>query len=202
MKTVKDLPIELETLLIKLEEEDGGIIVSSLEYIDSDLEIYFTVSFPYSEIPHHNWRIRAINIKKERFERSWETNLRLFTNHPLLLKFNDDHSELYYHGKALHPEKLLFDVFRMFSENEWKDLEFGLGINTPDGFLKLCNGETGLFARGPKSMLEKYASVLHENGIRTSMLDNMEEDRQELMLLMLGESHFIAEEFIFDLLNE
>lgn len=201
MKVTKNLPIELERLLIKLEEEDGGIVVSSLEYIDSDLEIYFTVSFPDSEIPHQNWRIRAINIKKERFERSWETNLQLFANHPLLLEFNDDHSELYYTGRTLHPEKLIVDLFRMFSDNAWKDLKFGWGINAPDGFLKLCNEETGLFARGPKSILEKYASVLHENGIRISMLDDMEKNRQELMLLMLGRNYFIAEEFTFDLIN-
>ncbi len=201
MKVAENLPIELETLLIKLEEEDGGIIVSSLEYVDSDLEIYFTASFPDSEILHQNWRIRAINIKKERFERNWESNLQLFTTHPLLLECNDDHSELYYTGKALHPEKLLFDLFRMFSENAWEDLEFGMGINAPDGFLKLCNKEAGLFARGPKSMLEKYASVLQENGIQTNLLDQMEKDRLELVLLMLGRSYFIAEDFIFDFLN-
>lgn len=65
----------------------------------------------------------------------------------------------------------------------------------------LFGNETGLFARGPKSMLEKYASVLHKNGIRTSMLDDMEKDRQEVMLLMLGRNYFIAKDFIFDFLK-
>lgn len=202
MKTAENFPSELESLLIKLEEEDGGMVVSSLEYKDRDLEIYIKVSFPDFEIPYQNWRIRAINIEKERFVRTWETNLQLFEEHPLLLEFHDDPSELYYKGKALNPEKLVFDLFQMFTEKEWKDLKFCLGINTPEGFSQICNQEAGLFARGPKSILNKYADLLHESGIQTNMLDHVRRNQKKLMLLILGESYFIAEEFIFESLNQ
>ncbi|MNJ84667.1 hypothetical protein D3C87_21250 [compost metagenome] len=198
MKVSTNLPIGLENLLIKLEEEDGGIVISSLEYKDSDLEIHFKASFPNSEIPEQIWKIQAINIEKERFVRDWSVNIQLFVNHQLLLEFNENHSELYYRGKVTAPEKLAFDLFQVFTENEWKDLQLGLGINAPEGFLKLCNREAGLFARGPRSLLDRYFSLLHENGVHTRMLDNMEKNRQELVLLLFGQSYFVAEEFVFD----
>lgn len=197
MQIQAKLPDDLDELLTRVEIDAGGLIVSSLVYEENNLEILIKVVFSQSEEPELVWKISALNVEKEFFVRNWTERMELFTSHPLLNDFQEDYAELYYRGKTENSEKLFIDLFRLFSEGNWKDIKFGEGINAPDGFLNLCNQETGLFARGSQSRLHAYASILQDNHIETNILTCKTNEEKHPKLLTLGDSYFIAQDFIF-----
>lgn len=65
--------------------------------------------------------------------------------------------------------------------------------------LKLCTNDNGLFARGPKRILNKYEECLNANGIKTNFINEIESEKKDLKLLIFGDSYFIAKDFKFSL---
>jgi len=180
-------------------EESGGMVISSLDYTDTDLKVKFTLTKDDCQTSPQLWQLDVIDIKKERFVRNWTTYPEIYTDHFLLYEFIDNYIELYFNGSTQNPEKLLADLYDSHISNYSNALAFGLGINAPDGMLRLCTSESRLFTRGPKRILAKYAECLKINGIETNFIGEIESDQAGLKLLIFGESYFIGRDFKFSL---
>ena len=202
MTTQNDIfPSNLNTIFGSLEyEENGGLVISALTYKGDDLKVLFTLSYGDNERPEQFWQLDIIGIEKERFVRNWVTFPEIYSDHFLLYEYIDNYIELYFNDKTSNPEKLLIDLYSSHSINYSSDLKFGIGINAPNGMLKLCSSDNGLFARGPKRILNEYAKCLTANGIRTNFISEIESDKKGLKLLLFGDSYFIGKNFKFSLL--
>ena len=203
MTTRNDIfPTDFKTILNSLDyQENGGLVISSLKYINDDLKVMFTLSFGDNETPEQFWQLDIVDIEKERFVRNWATFPEIYSDHFLLYEFIDNYTELYFNGSTSNPEKVLIDLYNSHISNYNNDLEFGLGINAPNGMLKLCTNDYGLFARGPKRILNKYAECLNANGIKTNFINEIESDKKDLKLLIFGYSYFIAKDFKFSIVK-
>lgn len=195
------IPPDLQTILDSLEfEENGGLVISSLNYENNKLKILFKLLYPDIDKPNQIWQLDVLGVEKERFIRNWTTSLEIYSDHFLLYEYIDNYSELYFHGSTSNPEKLLLDLYSSHLTHYGKNLDFGIGINAPNGMLKLCTNDYGLFARGPKRILMKYSECLLINGIKSNFINEIESVKKELKLLIFGESYFIAKDFKFKLI--
>ncbi|HEX7414833.1 MAG TPA: hypothetical protein VF411_12390 [Bacteroidia bacterium] len=201
MTTIDEiLPKELKAQLDSLDyQEDGGILITWVNFLDNNLKVNFTLSFGGIDRPKQFWNIEVTEIEKEKIVIEWANYPEIYSDHFLLYDFTDNYIELYFNGKTDNPEKLLIDLYKSHITNYNNDLEFGLGINAPNGMLKLCTNDSGLFARGPKRILREYEKCLISNGVKTNYINEIESDKKNLKLLIFGDSYFIAKDFKFSL---
>jgi len=201
MKILKEyIPITLNKIF-KCDEflEDGGIIISSINYTKDKLELIFNIFYNGYEIPKQQWKIIINGLLKEKIERGWADYLVVYSDHYLLYEFSDIHGDLYFKEKSKNPDKLFIDLYKSYLKNYQGDfLPFGKGINPAMKITRLCNSNAGLFARGPKIILEKYHEVLSENNIRSNIVISESEKISDLKILFFGDSYFIAKSFEFE----
>lgn len=193
------IPSDLRQIL---EGEDfelngGGLVISSVIYTGNDLEVLFKIKFQAHNIPEQNWKIDISEIEAESISRSWTEELTVYDDHFLLYEFLDSHIELYYNNKADDSLKLLADIFELHKNNFDNRLPFAHGINFPLGRHRLCNSSNGLFARGPKRILELYWKCLNSNGVRANFVNEIPSNKSDLKLLEFGDSYFIGKTFLF-----
>jgi len=199
-KITEPLPENLQVILNNLDyEENGGLVITSLTYSGDDLIVFFNLEYGDNESPEQHWRLDVVGLEKEKVVRSWTLFPEIYTEHFMLWEFTDFYTELYYKGHAGNPEKLFSDLYKTHVGNFDDNLKFGCGINAPSGMLKLCTDDVGLFARGPKKLLEKYEKCLIANGVDTSYVNEIKPESKELKLLLFGDSYFIGKEFKFQL---
>src|ERR1035437_4650224 len=164
---LNDLPKELVDNLDKLEyQEDGGILINSVQLIEKDLQVDFTLSFGGYNIPQQIWSIDIKEIKKEKITIEWTNYTEIYSDHYLLYEFIDNFTELYFNCKADNSERLFIDLYQIHKAL-YNLIDFGTYINAIDGLTKLCNSEYGLFARGPKNILTQYEKCLINHGVKT-----------------------------------
>ena len=192
------LPKELIDQFDKIEyQEDGGIVISSVQSLGNNLQVDFTLSFGSYDIPKQAWRIDIKEIKKEKIIIEWASYPVIYSDHCLLYDFLDNYSELYFNSKADNPERLFIDLYKTHVERCDKWIDFGVYINAPEGIEKLCDSDSGLLASGPKRILEQYGKCLKIHGVKTKFIGEVPCDNKTLKLLILGNSFFIGADFEF-----
>lgn len=199
MKTLKyPLPEKLEKILTGDDfYEEGGMVISGLTYQDKDLIITFNL-YPSSDREIRQvWELKIINIEYEKFSRSWTTHLSFYSDHFLLYGLTDTQGDLYYNGKAKNPEGLFIDLYKSHIKTYYGDFPFAYGINAAMEITKLCKDGSGMFARGPKQVLDKYQICLAKHNIKSNFVGGSSKSEQKLKLLVFGDSYFIGEEFLF-----
>jgi len=199
---LNELPKELVENLNKTEYvEDGGLLIRSIRYIGDKLEVEFILSFGDYENPKQNWRINITGIKKEKIVINWASYPEIYSDHFLLYDFLDNFTELYFNSKASDSEKLFIDLFTKHNALFGRWIDFESYIHIPKGYSMLCSTHNGLFARGPKKILEEYNKCLISNEIKTTYIGEIESEYKTLKLLILGDSYFIGENFEFERIN-
>jgi hypothetical protein len=199
LKTLQyKIPDNLEKVFKSYDyEEDGGMVISGLTYQDKDLVVTFNL-FPSSDRQTKQvWELKIINIAAESFSRSWTTHFSFYSDHFLLYGLIDIHGDLYFNGKAKNPEKLFIDLYRDHLKTYYGDFPFAYGINAAMDIFKLCKDGSGMFARGPERILEKYQTCLAKHNIKSNFVAGSTKPEHKLKLLVFGESYFIGEEFLF-----
>jgi len=199
LKTLKYLlPEKLEKILTSDDYyEDGGMIISGLAYQDKDLILTINLYPNSNRQTKQIWVLKIINIAAENFSRSWTTRFSFYSEHFLLYGLTDIHGDLYYNGKAKNPEKLLIDLYKSHLKTYYGDFPFAYGINAAMDIFKLCKDGSGMFARGPKKILEKYQVCLAKHEIQSNFVESSPKPEHKLKLLAFGESYFIGEDFLF-----
>lgn len=121
----------------------------------------------------------------------------LENKHPLLWRFSDIQCELYITGKIDESKALTFDLLNIHYSL------FGQYISFDPSILTTLNNGYGLFQRGSKQLLKKYAEKIKEYGIKTSIISELMPDKtsSDLKILFLGNSYFIGDNFEFEVLD-
>lgn len=173
------------------------MIISGLAYQDKDLILTINLYPNSNRQTKQIWVLKIINIAAENFSRSWTTRFSFYSEHFLLYGLTDIHGDLYYNGKAKNPEKLLIDLYKSHLKTYYGDFPFAYGINAAMDIFKLCKDGSGMFARGPKKILEKYQVCLAKHEIQSNFVESSPKPEHKLKLLAFGESYFIGEDFLF-----
>ena len=192
----KDLRDSLESE--EFEEMGGGLLIDSIVFNGDDIEILFTIKYSSDTVSEQRWKILVKNSATEIVTRNWAEYLEIFDDHFLLYEFHDNYVEIYFNNKASDPFKLLGDLVELHKFNFGDMLPFGFGLNTPTGWHDLCSTKNGLFARGPKRIIELYEKCLNKNGISTSLINEIHLDKKRRKLLLFGDSYFVGETFSFE----
>ncbi|MBC6112418.1 hypothetical protein ACFOG5_10065 [Pedobacter fastidiosus] len=198
MKIIKKIaPSDLENILTSKEYmEDGGMVISSLNYIDENLIVTFNLFINNEK--KNQWELKILKIADERFIRGWAQNFTAYSDHFLLYAFTDVFTDLYYNGKSTKPDKLLLDLYKSHLNNYYYDFPFTYGINEAMNVFKLCKDNSGMFARGSRKILMNYQECLAKHGIQSNFVGEIPCINKNLNLLVFGESYFIGEKFIFN----
>ncbi|MGN8059314.1 hypothetical protein ACTJKN_23710 [Pedobacter sp. 22163] len=199
MKTLNyKLPERLEKILATNEYiVHGRMIISALVYQEKDLIVNFDLYPGSDRQSKHIWELKIINIAAENFSRSWTTHFSFYSDHFLLYELTDVKGDLYYNGKAKNSEKLFIDLYRTHLKTYYDNFPFAYGINAAMDIFKLCKDGSGMFARGPKQVLERYQICLAKHNIKSNFVESSVKPENKLKLLIFGESYFIGEEFLF-----
>jgi hypothetical protein len=200
MPIIEDLPIELLSVLNSPEfDDEAGILIKSVEYIDEDLIVIFLINFG-GHMPDQTWQVNIAGVKEERIIRNWSETLVLYNQHPLLLEYIDTQTELYFKGATTEWRNLFIDIFEMVSELAEDRADILQYIFSPQMIKEKSQYGHGLFARGPKTILKIYEQCLVKYGIYAYYLGEREcsEDDKELKLLQIGDSFTIGKNFTFE----
>jgi hypothetical protein len=139
----------------------------------------------------------------------WMPWLELVHEHPVLLPFSEDVSDLYFYSPSPNPLELEGDLLECHHRLVGDWILFGRFLNATHrkGLANLLASASGMFASGPVSMMEAYAQVLTRHGVRISITgrrpprywdgDGMQWKVQTAALhaMFLGTSYIVAEQF-------
>lgn len=201
MESIKsNLPDELmKTLNCREFDDEAGLLIESLNYVEQDLYFNFSINFYEKETDPHLWEVVVKNIEEECIKRDWTQNLSIYTEHILLLKYHDPYMELYLKGTTNQDEKLFIEIYNSINALSDNPDHISEYILPPQAIYKLCNQGDGLFARGPKTVMKLYADKLTKHNIKPIFIgdENKKNKDAGLKLLELGKSYFVGSDFLF-----
>jgi len=203
------LPKELENIFEEYTEDDYSFFLSKA---NAEREFGFDFQLQVQGINEKDeisqtWTVETVGYRKSQLFFGWADYLKISTDSPLLWEFTDTHSELYFSGKVKNPEKLFVDLYKTHKSLFRKYQSLYLPFSEE----ALCSGDVpysnGQIAKGPRKLLEHYATCLKQNGLNYSIVgewrptvgDGFENvsNSEDLQVLFLGDTYVIAEKFIF-----
>lgn len=122
----------------------------------------------------------------------------------MLWEYTDNIASLYFNGKSETPDELLADIYRLHRREFGQEFEIEKYLNNCIDFSSLCHSDFGLFAKGPKKILDLYFLCLEKHKMIPyyydyEILENTL--NSDLVILILGSSYFIGRDFKFKKLN-
>lgn len=175
-------------------EEVGGFIIDKVEFTPH-LSVHISVHLGNVSNTISRWEIQVVNCKDYQIEyQLWFEDFIISDRHPLVSLFTEDQYELYIGDQATDPAKLATEIYKA---------HIGLfdGKNPIEKYLRLylhdaCSMRYGLFACGPKAILETYKGVLDTHGIRNNIrMADIPSEILPLKILELGYSYFVGTDF-------
>jgi hypothetical protein len=177
-------------------EDDVYLRPSQIIEYEEDLIIYFSVFLYDTTHEVQRWKVNCRNLINYKLMIDFIEDIDVFNNHVLLWEFHQSHSELYYRDLSKARETLIGQLLKKHSELTKGWIEFDYFLNEWSKWM--YGSEQGLLASGPDIIISEYNSVLHEHGIKTSILPSKKQSR-ECSVMIFGQSFVIAEKFEFEL---
>ena len=161
------------------------------------------------------WQMQVLGCRDSRIDfDGLDTEFSFYSDHFLLWEFTDKHTELYFKKGANNPELLLADIY-ILHHTIFKNLipleKFTNSSRSYNGsnLLTICTADNGLFAKGPKRILEYYYKSLanantepyyygESRPLKWTGKEYIYENKN-LKLALLGSTYFIGQDFIFKL---
>lgn len=208
------LPKDLQETFDSLDyEEDGGLTIRAVKYLDKDL--YFDFAIYLGNIEQNEtqlWQLHVENCHDSNID--MENMCRYFSfysDHFLLWKFIDNEMELYFKKETNNPEMLLADIYTVHNTifNGYISLEKYLNGSN---LLTLCKSNNGLFARGPERILKYYFDCLHKAGKEPYFYGNYIHKKWDgekwvsengnFKVAIIGGTYFVGQNFNFRRLDK
>lgn len=189
------LPDDFLKIVNNLEfEEVGGFTINKVEF-KPDVNIHISTHLGNISNTISRWEIQVLNCKDYQIEyQLWFEDFIVSDRHPLVSLFTEDQYELYIGDRATDPAKLATEIYKAH-------IGFFDGKNPMGKYLRLylhdaCSMPYGLFACGPKAILETYKEVLDTHGIRNSIrMADIPSEVLPFKILELGYSYFVGTDF-------
>jgi hypothetical protein len=194
------LPHNLNLVLNSPEfDNEAGILIKSTQFTSNDLYISFDLILDQDTEPQ-SWQVKTIGVKEEKIVSGWTQHICIYKNHPLLLGYADDYAELYFTGSTLQWQELFIDIVQSLIKFFGTERDYFKYILSPDTVNKLSQQGYGLFARGPRSIMELYQSCLIKHGINAYFIGEIKASISDksLKLLQIGSSHVVGHRFYFE----
>ena len=156
------------------------------EYDYDDLKLYIRKVDFYSDIFTFNveiktdangyqaslgeeWIVNVTGQRENRISFDLAADIDIKEDHPLLWKYTDLQCELYFSGICADPGKVFLDMYQTHYSLFRKYIPFETYLNS-NSFNSLFKMAGGLLARGPKTLLLKYAESLNAQGLDFSII--------------------------------
>jgi hypothetical protein len=190
------LPESLRKILDTIDYHEYDIDVLNLDISADPLKMEFLISDTEGSNDKTIVSMAALGSSDFYIDREGLSSyIHLEHENPLLWKFKDTQCELYVSGgQSKQIDKVIFDLLQIHFSLFGQYVSFDLEI------VKILNNGHGLLKKGSKKLLTQFADSLNNNGIATSIISerNPEKEKQGLMILFLGYSYVIADEFKFE----
>ena len=162
----------LATIASEEFENCGRLKLHSFEAISDGLALHFTLS-PGDETDDQQWRIRCEGVRDFALRAGFIDDLKIVTDHPVLLAFVEHTIALFFTCPAPNPFATVGALWERHRREvgDWVNFErfFNLSRNSLAVLLAASSG--GLVATGPESLIQSYAQVLADHGVKTATLD-------------------------------
>lgn len=211
MRIINDKIVPKELLRIIENDElewDGGVLITSIDYFGDDAKIELSILLDRSDEKRQLWEVQLEGIRNEKIKRVWAEDIVVYDQHYLIKEQKDLNSELYIKSGAKDPNKLLHDLYIHFLSKFEHEISFDKYLNKACNIDLLLKMDNGLFAIGPKFILEEIDIILNNNRCETYFLGEMAPKRwindqwivesSDLFALVIGESYFVAENITFE----
>lgn len=156
---------------------------------------------------HPRWSINVAGYKECQLNFRSDSMIEILTEHPLLWKYNDVNSSLYFHGTCTDPYALLIELYHI---NE-QLFEGHHNFTEIKKLHHLLQQPGGLLANGPGQLLEKYAQLLEKYALTPSIIGRhipqhwngtkYEQPSRQTKMCWIGKNFIIAESFEFIKIN-
>ena len=188
----------------EFEEVDGWVVLQSFQKGDQAISIDLVV---HSGQEHADrWKISCRECLDYRFRLGAISHLVIEHSHPLLWQFNESQRAIYFRGSCDESVKLIGELFLTHSSLVGNTIPFGSYLNTAGRLSDLLAGGYGLFAEGPKPLMDAYESVLTRFGLDVSgppahparywAGDHWADSLNDWQLFVAGDSYVVAREFL------
>ena len=204
------LNAKLSALFSTIEfEENGGIHITGTDWYADDLKLELAINTGIND-EHELWEVQISGVREELLKSDWVGELKIADEHPLLWKYNNIQTDLYFSRATGRPYELLNSILETHLKvtRGWYDLQESINSSSYISLIELCKSSNALFAKGPKRILEAYARVLDEHLMKPNLFGERNPKRwtgeqwidetAPLSILLIGKSYVIAEAFEFE----
>lgn len=202
------IPDELANIVYSNEFEwDGGFTIESVKFSSGKIQIVFITYYvepweddhPYSITGR--WSLEISSIGNHSIQYGGSNEFQYYDSHPLLLEYHEPEASLFFSSAPNNKELLVNDLYTIHHEVCKGLIPVEQFLNRDD-LVTQCNSKFGLFAEGPLSLIKKYKAVLDNHNIINNILEKdisneLDKEPPHYMLLTLGDSYFIAKDFVF-----
>lgn len=186
-------------------EESGGFRFVSVERTSGGLQLRLAL-IPGGGGDEQPWCIQCVGAHGHRLHGEFAQSLEVASEHPVLLPFTEPVTDLYFSSPAPNPPAAVGALWERHRQLVGSWLPFEQFVNAvPKGLAALLAASSGQLAAGPVSLMQAYAEVLTEHGVRSSMLPPHPPRRWDgerwvgpasrLHALVFGTSYVVAERF-------
>lgn len=204
------LPKEIAEILENHDPKELHIVFNKIEYEASnptfDIQIS-AISYNDEDNLVRNWVIETLQYRTCNLSLDFATTIEIYDSHPLLWQFSDIQSSMYFSGSCSNPDKLLLELYRTHKSLVGNFLQFEEVMHRTGEFEVAMKSTSGLFAMGPKRLLEAYAACLENYNLKYTIIGdrvptfwNGEQHVQEngaAKILFIDNSYIIADSFKF-----
>jgi hypothetical protein len=152
------------------EFEDSGGFRFGLAQSTAEGMALELILVPGDGADEQHWRVDCFGVR-EHLLRGEFSGLQIVSEHPVLLPFTEQVTDLYFYSASPNPMATVGALFERHRDlvGSWIPFERFLNVVTK-GLSPLLAASSGQLASGPVSLMEAYSSVLGEYGVRSSML--------------------------------
>ncbi|NML40133.1 hypothetical protein HHL17_23240 [Chitinophaga sp. G-6-1-13] len=186
--------------------EEIDIRVSTLNVHDEQPFLSLNITFDDEDVSPEKILLDLIQFKEIKLQDTVFSDIALLDEHPLLWKYNDFQSSLFFSKATGDQYKLFWELYRahrgVYEELLPLDTYLNIALLDRSSFLP----SFGLFANGPQKLMNIYAECLEGEGVSCSQTNispptlwdgsRYTKGFQRPKILFLNKSFIIAEDFI------
>lgn len=198
----------LREILDSLEFEDNGWIrVHSYVWDDEAINLTFEINTGIAPDDRQLWTVRCSNVSSYQLAQDLAYDIEIAEKHVLLLPHTSPSSELFFSGAAGNPSEVIGKLWLVHEHECGQWIPFRRYLNRQVPLNDLLTASSGCLAKGPKPLLERYASVLVDCGLKPSVVGEHEPKRwvanrwapepTGLRVMIVEGTYIVAQDFVF-----
>jgi|GEM_PF-4912559 len=201
-------PKAISDIIEKDVEGDLVMIVEKISFDKADLHLHFSLIADSHDLKvSQKWEMQAINYQQYQISNEGVLDFfSFYSDHYLLAELNDVNTELYFSNKCGNVRELLSDLYLLRRE-QIIPLDKYIKLPFNNNSVEIATYDYGLFAKGPKSVLEDYYNILERYNMNPHFVGSYEpkiwsngswiESQKKYNLAITGRTFVIAEDFKF-----